>query len=178
MLCSRTKKINKWLVYLFSPQCFYLRGLLVAAPHTIKSCLSPSGIGSVINVFGFVFFFLLSLSVCACWENTGRQRQSPNVVDWQINEVAIGVGSSKGRQEVDCTRSDSWGVCLMGSPNAAERPLLMTCHLPAVWGALPPRFMARVAASYQGRLREEKTHTKKPPGSTRATCLTFTFPSF
>lgn len=32
----------------------------------------------------------------------------------------------------------------MGSPNAVDQQLLMTCHLQAVWGALPLRFMAHV----------------------------------
>lgn len=133
----------------FFPQCLCLQGLLDAVPQSIKPCLSPSGMGSVINFF--LFFF-------CCWENTERWHRC-NTVDWQINEVAIGVGSSKGRQEVDCTHSDSSGMCLMGSPNAVDQQLLMTCHLQAVWGALPPRFMAHVVVPAGTTLGKAPRHS-------------------
>lgn len=35
----------------------------------------------------------------------------------------------------------------MGQPNAVDQQFLMTCHLQAVWGALPLRFMAHVVVT-------------------------------
>lgn len=42
----------------FFPQCLCLQGLLDAVPQSIKPCLSPSGMGSVINFFSFLFLLL------------------------------------------------------------------------------------------------------------------------
>lgn len=35
----------------------------------------------------------------------------------------------------------------MGQPNAVDQQFLMTCHLQAVWGALPLRFMTYVVVT-------------------------------
>lgn len=52
----------------------------------------------------------------------------------------------KGQTGSGCSPSDSPDMCLMGRPAAVDQRFLMTCHLQAAWGALPPRFMSHAAA--------------------------------
>lgn len=45
------------------------------------------------------------------------------------------------------SHSDNSDMCLMGQPNAVDQQFLMACHLQAVWGALPLRFMTHVVVT-------------------------------
>lgn len=107
---------------------------LDAVPHIISS-----GCRTFWLRLGNQYFFF-------CCENT---QQSPICfsIGRGVYEVAVGVNSSKGKQEVGVSTVTVQTCVGLVSVMPPDQQLLMTCHLRAGWGALPLRFTAHVVVT-------------------------------